>query len=97
MGHYVPVPGLVAESIMIACRSSHADAAKCGAGIADEVQQIIADVLRAGPEEDLVQLQLEFVEQLSLPAIAVIFGIGVDEARRMRSRAMARLADALAG
>lgn len=96
MGHYPSSPELVAEAIMNASRSFPDDEARSGTGIADEVQQIVAGLLRAGPEQHLIQLQLEFVEEMSLPAIAIIFGIGVAEAGRIRSRALASLADALA-
>lgn len=97
MGDYPAVADLVAEAIMLASCSGAGDSWLPGADIAGEVQQIMAAMLRTGSPHDLMQLQLEFVEDLSLPAIALLLGIAADDAARLRSRALARLAAALAG
>lgn len=96
-GSYPVVAELVAEAIVFASRSSRAVPEPPRTCLIAELQQIVVTALRTWPTEDILQLQLEFVEQLSLPAIAMLMGTSADEAQIRRSRIFSGLAAALAG
>lgn len=97
VGHYPVAAELVAEAIVLASQSSRAAPEPPRAGLIAELQEIVAAALRTGTARDILQLQLEFVEELSLPAIAMLMDTPVSHARIRRSHFFSKLAAELAG
>lgn len=97
LGGYPACPELVAEAIHASAVAMHAAVAPPDAEVARKVRNIVVSALNAAPAEDLMLLQLEFVEDMPVEAIALMTGSSPDNVRRLRARAMARLAGALAG
>lgn len=96
-GRYPALPDLVAEAIHAASLVRRQGIDRPDDALSRMVRQIVSDALRAGPADDVMLLQLEFVEELPLDAIARLTGMPLAEVRIQRSRAMARLASVLAG
>jgi hypothetical protein len=96
LNRYPAVPELVAQAMFVASRPEYAAEGPTGPEVMSGVQDIVAGRLRAGPPEDLMLMQLEFVEELPLAAIALLMGVPLVVLYHIRSAAMARLAHALA-
>lgn len=93
---YAAEPELVAEAIHLASLSRRWGISRPRPEVSQQVRAILADALRCGPAADLMLLQLEFVEELPVGAVALLTGETLSEAYRRRGRAMVRLAEALA-
>jgi DNA-directed RNA polymerase specialized sigma24 family protein len=96
-GGYSASPEVLAEAIVAASRSMAGDWGKSEPEVGHTVRDILVDILGKGPVEDFMLLQLEFLEELPVAAIALLIDVPVAEARRMRAQALARLAGALTG
>ncbi|MBX9727945.1 MAG: hypothetical protein K2X31_03455 [Sphingopyxis sp.] len=96
-GGYSASPEVLAEAIVAASRSMAGDLRQSEPEVGRTVRDILVDILGRGPAEDFMLLQLEFLEELPVAAIALLIDVPVAEARRMRAQALARLAEALTG